>query len=938
VCVFTAQAFAQGGKGTVVGHVTDSGGGVLQGARIELQPADLTILTNNQGDFIMIGVTAGSYKLTITYVGFSPFTKDVTVAADQTTRADAQLEVASKAEEILVTAERVHGEAEAINRTRTAENILQVLPTEVITSLPNANVADAIGRLPSITLERDEGEGKYVQIRGTEPRYSNVTIDGVNVPAPESGVRQIKLDVIPSDIVESVEINKTLLANMDGDGIGGSVNLRTKTAGEQPTVSIFGLGGYTPILNGRGATQSGGTIGKRFGADKKLGLLIGGTYDWNGRGIDDIEPAPTAIQCDPGNCGSPSATAPYYPTYSTMDIREYEYYRARWGFDGSMDYKFNDHSSIYVRGLYSHFDNFGSRWVLTPTINSFTTNPDQGGPDGNMSYNAQVRRPVQVIGSIVAGGRHDFRTSWLTWEVAASRASTEDHGYMTANFAPVDPASPLNNVQFLFNDSNPNRPKFIPQNGVNIYDWTQYFWQTVDNSKTYSPQVNLQAAASFAQQYTWGGHYGAFEFGAKFRNAHKFQNSNDIYYNVNDPTTLPLSTFPISFTNNNYYNGSYQTGALINFNTVRSYFMNNPSAFTIDENTTHQSNDPNNFDLIERVVAGYLMNTINFNRIRLYTGLRFESTTEDVLGYQVNVDSNGNYVSTSRLTSNSSHVVPLPSAELRYALTSESALRFAYGRGIARPNFGDLAPYLVRDDQHMKIDVGNPNLKATYADNIDVLYEQYLKPLGMIQGGWFYKHITDPIYSVQSPVTTGTFAGYEQVQPLNGSHAWLWGFEVAYQQRMTYLPGYLSSLGISANYSYTKSKAYGVPGRSDNPPLQRQAPNTFNISPTYDRGRVSVRMGLSYNQANVFQYNYQDGAPLGTTGPNGDVYLYTHFQVDAQGSYRLPKGFSVVVYGLNLTNQVFGFYQGSAVYPIQREYYHPTIGGGVRWSSAVEKF
>ena len=148
------------------------------------------------------------------------------------------MEVASASESVTVTAERVHGEAEAINRERTAENILQVLPAEIITSLPNANVADAIGRLPSVTLERDEGEGKYVQIRGTQPRYNNVTIDGVNVPSPESGVRQIKLDTIGSDLVESVEINKTLLANMDGDGIGGSVNLRTKTAGDQPAISL----------------------------------------------------------------------------------------------------------------------------------------------------------------------------------------------------------------------------------------------------------------------------------------------------------------------------------------------------------------------------------------------------------------------------------------------------------------------------------------------------------------------------------------------------------------------------------------------------------------------------------------------------------------------------------------------------------------------------
>src|SRR6185437_9924646 len=126
------------------------------------------------------------------------------------------------------------------------------------------------------------------QIRGTEPRLTNTTIDGMNVPSPESGVRQIKFDAIPADIVQSVEINKTLQANMDGDGIGGSVNLVTKSAGERPTMSVSGMGGYTPILNGRGLVETTGTIGKRFGTDKKLGVLIGGSYDWNGRGIDDV--------------------------------------------------------------------------------------------------------------------------------------------------------------------------------------------------------------------------------------------------------------------------------------------------------------------------------------------------------------------------------------------------------------------------------------------------------------------------------------------------------------------------------------------------------------------------------------------------------------------------------------------------------------------------
>ena len=392
-----------------------------------------------------------------------------------------------------------------------------------------------------MTLERDEGEGKYVQIRGTEPRLSNVTIDGVNVASPESGVRQIKLDVIPSDLVESVEINKTLSANQDA--IGGSVNLRTKTAGEQPTLSLCGIGGYTPIFNGRGVDQFGGTIGKRFGKEKRLGVLFGGTYDWNGRGIDDIEPAPTTVQCDPSNCLTPGPNAPSYATYNTMDLREYRYYRTRYGFGGSTDYKFGENSSVYVRGLYSHFENYGDRWAYAPSINSFTTSPAQGGTDGNMSANAQIRRPLQVIGSLAAGGSHAFGTTVLSWEASAGRSATEDHGYSTANFSPIDPNSPLNNVQFGFDRSDPNRPKFTVQNGVNIYDPASYLMTDLDNNRTYSPQVNLQAGAALAKAYNWDGHYGTFEVGGKVRSAHKFNESNDQYYNVNDPNSLPMSNF-----------------------------------------------------------------------------------------------------------------------------------------------------------------------------------------------------------------------------------------------------------------------------------------------------------------------------------------------------------------------------------------------------------
>ena len=196
----TQQSLAQG-KGAISGLVTDESGAVLKGAQVTLQAPVFNTVSDEQGRFYINDVAAGSYTLTVAYVGFTKFEQSVNVAAGQVADIEAKLKLESQNESILVTAPRVTGEAEAVNIERNADNLVQVMPEEVIRSLPNANLADALGRLPSVTLERDEGEGKYIQVRGLEPRLTNAMIDGVNVPSPEPGVRQVKFDSIPADMV-----------------------------------------------------------------------------------------------------------------------------------------------------------------------------------------------------------------------------------------------------------------------------------------------------------------------------------------------------------------------------------------------------------------------------------------------------------------------------------------------------------------------------------------------------------------------------------------------------------------------------------------------------------------------------------------------------------------------------------------------------------------
>ncbi len=904
--LWVAGTSAQERRGTITGRVMDASQGVLQGARVELQPGGITAVSDGHGEFTITNVSAGKYTLTVSYVGFDPFSTELNITGETAQRVEATLQVGKLSEMVTVSGERQRGEVEAINIERTADNIIQVLPNEVITSLPNTNIADAVGRLPSVSLERDEGEGKYIQIRGTEPRLSNVTIDGIHVPSPE-GVRNVKLDVIPADLVDMVEINKTLSANQDADAIGGSVNLVTKSASDKPYVSLLGMGGYTPISDGRHQYQFAGTAGQRFGTSKKFGLLFGGSYDYNARGIDDIEPA--------------YAPPPLVP--NTMDLRLYNYDRTRYGFGGEADYKIGDMSSVYLRGLYSKFKDYGEQWAYTPGINVFvsgptdtnntcgitTTGDTQGcGASGLQDVN---RRPGQTIFSVQSGARHAMRTTLISYEVALSQA------HYTGGFPRMGfdgPGSSDNSVAFGVDTKNPFTPKFQVLNGVNLYDPALYslgFGFTENNSIF---ERDVVGDISLNKQYSVGSHYSSFEVGVKGWDAQKTQRYDREFYNA--AGGQPMTQFLSDFKDNRYYMGAYTYGPVPRFSEVLAAVQSGGTSPDL------QNNLQNAFNIGERIWAGYAMNTISLGKLRLQAGIRIESTQDTLLANKL--DTTTDPISATPLHQNSSYTNVFPSVQAQYRLGTDTILRGSYGMGIARPNFGDIAPYFVDDPTSIpEFSQGNPNLKPTHAQNFDVLAEHYLKQVGIIQAGFFYKALTDPIYTV--------IVNSNTLQTLtNGPSAHILGFEASWQQRLSFLPGALNGMGVRANYSYTSSQAtFPVGGRTDHPTLLRTAPNNWNFDVTYDKKGLSARMGLTHNDGYIWSYGGSNAKD-----PGGDTYLYPHTQVDAQVSYWIPRshGLQAVVSMLNLNNEVFGFYLGAERYPIQREYYNRTIAVGLRWT------
>ena len=908
---------AQKGSGTIEGRVTDPAHDALRGARVELQPKGLTAVSDDQGQLTFTGIPSGNYTLTVSYIGFSQFSAPVTVTAGQVVQVDASLKIGAVSEEVLVRGEREHGELEAINRESTANNILEVLPAEVITSLPNTNVADALGRLPGVSLERDEGEGKYVQIRGTEPRLSNVTINGVHVSSPERDVRNVKLDIIPADLVESIEVSKTLSANQDGDAIGGSINLITRSADDEPYYSITGMVGYTPIVNGRWLTEEDATFTKRLGPEKRLGIAIGGSYDFNGRGYNNIEPAPGTQ--DFGN--GPVVV------YTGIHLREYIFRRNRYGFAGTGDYHLHN-GTAYVRGLFSEFKDFGDTWNVNESLGNLTS-PTTSDNTGNVVIRHLNRTPQQRIYSVAAGENLNFGQNLLTYQFAVSR-ERQDGQFPSAYF------NGPSNGAFGNDASHPSTAKVPVLNGMSVNDPARYTFNHIIGAVDPVRELDLEGSLSFARHYLFGSHSGSFELGTKIRNGDK---KNVTYEPVFDATGSPGLPYTQVLGDTpkdpNFYFKQYSLPPLSNYKKILGSLASNPDAEVLDVSSTRARSDPNNYHTIERIYAGYAMNTLNFGRTRVETGVRIEATQSNFTGYHVTFDTNGNYVSTTPVRGSNSYVNALPSVNVQYAFTPTTDIRAGYGRGIARPNFADLPPYILQDDSSQQILVGNPNLKPTTANNFDILAEHYLKPVGIIKAGVFYKDMQDPIFPVTSTIPSGPNAGFQQVQPANGTTAHIFGVEASYRQLFSFLPGFTSGFGIAVNYSYTTSKA-AVPGRSVDPALSRQGPNNWNLDVTYDKRRLSARLGLTHNDAYIYQYNFVDGADLGPKGPNGDVYTYAHTQLDAQASYRIKSRLKLIVSLLNLNNEVFGFYQGSPIYPTQREFYSPSYAFGLRWSNSKE--
>lgn len=932
--VDASRAGAQGSTGTISGRVTDTVSAPVPSAMLGVVGTRLGTIASDNGRYRIVGVTPGEHSVVVRRQGFVTDTFSVTVVAAGIVEHDVTLHsISVSLTEIVVRASPRLNETRsaAHEKQQKADNIVSVMSGDEIRSLPNANAAEAAARIPGVSTERDEGEGKFVQIRGTEPRLSNVTVDGVHIPGTQGGDRIAKLDDVPTDLLGAIEVTKTLTADMEADAIGGSVNLVTKIPEGAPRGYLSGQVGQSTLLDHRQG-QGSMTYGGRFGEDKNLGILFSGSYDKNNRVINDVE------------LGWTVADGHSIPV--EFDNRDYTYYRERYGAGGQVDYRFQDGSTAYARGLFSLFKNWGTRYRYDLSVDDVenVSGSTATGTGVGMSREVSQRRPTEQLYGFTGGGTKTV--AGLDFNLALSYAGTRDavSDYRTSPFSYT--GEDLSGV--ALDASNPQTPVFHyanAQDATNAADPTQY------RLSRYTTNDGLTTGRDLGGQLDATWHYastsvpGAIKFGVKVRDENKDFNSTAQRFNSTTPFTLAqgLSGFSDPSFYDNVTN-AYQLGPVPGDTKVHSAEDANPSGFV--NATDSLRNLISSFKGAEKIYSGYVMNTVDVGRLRINVGLRVENTHVNYTGHQEGTDTTSGETNVSTVSGSSSYTDLFPSVQLRYAVNGTTNVRAAVTRAIARPNYYDLAPHISGDvcggvcnSLTNAASAGNPDLKPQHAWSYDLLFEHYLPAAGIVSGGLFYKQINDFQYDriaiYNGPATQ--FDGNYVSMPVNGGDGHLFGVEAGYSQHFGFLPRALQGLGFDVNWTHVTSKATLLQDASDaahigqttsrSVALPRQSPNIANIALIFDSPRFSARAAWQYQGANIV--SYADGSA--TAG--GDTYFYAHSQIDASVTYNVTRQFALQVQGLNLNNAVFGFFNGrpDAQFNIQREYYGRSVIVGVRY-------
>ncbi|WP_010183560.1 TonB-dependent receptor [Sphingomonas sp. PAMC 26605] len=916
----------------VAGRVLDpQTGAALPGATIAA--AGRTAVADRDGMFVIRDLAPGPVELTFTYVGYPTAMRSAT-SSDSATVVDFRLDPPAgdvSGGEIVVTGQRA-AERRALQAKRASNFIQDTLNANDVGKLPDQNVAEAVRRLPGISVANDQGEGRYVIIRGVNPNLANVTVNGQTAPAPEPESRQVKLDDIPSSLIGSVTVVKSLTPDRDANAIAGQVDINTLTAFDRTKAFANArlVSGYN-TLNSRSPYEGDITAGTRFGPDKTFGVVLSGNYSSRPIESENLQGS--------SNWGTPTGTSRALP--DDYRIRDYNLNRTRYGVVGNFDWRPSSDVNVYLRTLYSTFKDHETRdqsrieipvTYATTNAAGVTTQPtaaqqavnaaiSNGGTfSGRGTRFLRLRNEDDSTFSGELGGKFRFGGSELQVEGTYSKALKKDPLRSEFSFRTGSTALTglsLDLADTLFNVTTTNG---TPYNSALYSGFRVNYDRRRAEENLYQARADLTIPIGFGSDST-------IKVGGKFQQTDKTNNRDFQQYSLG--STL-AATGAAGDDGSSVYDGRYLVGPRINYDQAQTYYtVTNPAARTqsaSDLATSAANSLVNDYDLSEKVYAGYIMGTFKFAKLTIVPGVRVEHTDGTYKGKAftpTSLVSQGYNVSNAR-----AYTDAFPDLNVRFDATDRLVLRAAVTTAIGRPDYNLLAPYVNVSDTTPNAGVvalGNPNLKPYKAVSGDLSAEYYLAGQGILSIAGFYKHLDDPIFTVGT-TQGGTFGGTTfaralVTQPVNGDSAKIYGVEVNLQAQLTFLPGALSGLGVSGNFTYTDGSSRGVIGRVGSVPNLLQSKYIGTAQLYYEKYGLTGRLAYTYRSA------YLD--TLGTTAAT-DQYTDENNSLDARIGYSPVKQFTVFVEASNLLDSPWRRYQAVKTQLIESERYRQTFRIGVQ--------
>lgn len=887
----SAPAFA----GTLSGNVADaSGTAALQGAEVTLVELNRTVTVGSDGNFRFAEVPAGTYTLKVRYAGAQEETRQITVAETGDVTADIALKAAADTTTtVLVIGQRANM-LNAISRQRAADGVQSTLSKDSMGQFPDQNVAEAMRRATGVNVLNDQGEGRFVSVRGLDPNLNSASINGNRILSTGGDDRMVAMDVLPAELIESIDIKKSLTPDMDGDTIGASIEINTISAFDRKkNLLSASLEGSYNDLNGKTSPKAGLDFSHRITPD--FGVAGGLSYYKRQFSTDNIEMS----DWKEGDDGTVFA--------EELTYRDYDVQRERYGLTLNFDYRLNDNTSLYLRTLYSKFDDTELRRDLTILTGDFDEASAVSGDkitfdsdDENMEIRRGLkdRREWQTTSNVAIGGK-TYVDAWkFNYDLSFSQAAQREKGSIDPiRFAHEFDDDADNRVVLTLDQGNLTRPTYAVTTGAALFnDASNYEFDVLERTTRESAK-DEELSLRFDAARTYSLASGSFElkFGGKVRKRDK---SLDMTYDIYDGYDGDLTLADVQG-KQNY--GLMDLGPLTDLGKVHSLVAGGYGDFEKNSFDTDLANIAEDYTGSEDIYAGYIQGRYDNGALRVIGGVRVEQTKLDMKGNRVTVYEEGAVVDgveydedtvvSAPVQFKNDYTSVLPSLNVRYNVSDKLVARAAVSRSLMRPSFGKLAPRFAieeNDDNERSGEFGNPDLKPYKATNLDLSLEYYFAKEGVIQGGVFAKKIEDFIVTYETK-TPGTYQGiaYDEAEfAINGEEADVYGVEIGYSQAFTFLPAPWDGLLVSANYTYTNAEGDILYLNDDDESVSRSislpasAKHTANLVLGYEKGPLSLRAAGAYRSGYLDELGELDDAST-------DRYIKDHFQLDLSAKYRL---------------------------------------------------